>query len=102
MFTDHSVLSMTVNCELGTTPTKEQMFLLDSARRLHNLDFSKAPWLDVKKKLKSIDWSPLSRLASINPTLAHSWFLQQVLPILENLVPVRHVGKGLRNLTSLF
>ena len=94
MFTDHSVLSMTVNWELGSTPTKEKMFLLDSARRLHNLNFNKAPWLDIKTKLKSVDWSPMSRLASINPTLAHSWLLQQVLPILENLVPAKQVWKG--------
>ena len=94
VFTDHSVLSIMVNCKLETTPNKEQMFILDSARRLNKLDFSKAPWLDIKKRLKSVDWSPLSRLASVNPTLAHSWFLQQILPILENLVPVKKIGKG--------
>ena len=94
VFTDHSVLSIMVNCKLETTPNKEQMFILDSARRLNKLDFSKAPWLDIKKSLKSVDWSPLSRLASVNPSLAHSWFLQQILPILENLVPDKKIGKG--------
>ena len=93
-FTDHSVLSVEVNFKLGVPPKKEQMFLLDSARRLHKLDFTKAPWQDIRKKLNNVDWSPLPRLASVNPTLAHSFFLQQILPILENLVPARKLEKG--------
>ena len=70
------------------------MFLLDSCRRLRKLDFRKAPWPEIKQKLKGIDWSPMSRMARINPTIAHSWFLVQILPILENLVPVRMAGGG--------
>ena len=31
----------------------------------------------------------MSRLARSSPTIAHSWFLVQLLPVLESLVPVR-------------
>ena len=72
------------------------MFLLDSGRRLRKLDFRKAPWPEIKRKLKDIDWSPMSRMARCNPTIAHSWFLVQLLPILESLVPVR-CGTGGRS-----
>ena len=96
-FTDHKILSITVSFKLGVMPGKEEMFLLDSGRRLRRLDFSKAPWPDIRVKLKDIDWSPMSRLARASPTLAHSWFLLQILPILEKLVPNRKEGVGGRS-----
>jgi hypothetical protein len=46
-FTDHSVLSVEVNYKLGVPPNKDRMFLLD--RRLHKLDFTKAPWPDIRR-----------------------------------------------------
>ena len=39
----------------------------------------------------------MSRLANSNPTLAHSYFLTKVLPILERLVPVKASGGGGRS-----
>ena len=97
LFTDHKILSIKVNFKTGVRPRKEEMFLLDSGRRLRKLDFKKAPWPEIRKKLKDIDWSPMSRLARVSPTLAHSWFLVQVLPVLEGLVPVKRVCSGGRN-----
>ena len=70
------------------------MFLLDSGRRLRKLDFKKAPWEDIRRKLKDIDWSSMSRLASVSPTFAHSLLLIKILPILEALVPVRRDSGG--------
>ena len=96
-FTDHKILSIKVSFKLGVKPAKEEMFLLDSGRRLRRLDFTKAPWTDIRTKLKDIDWSPMSRLARVSPTIAHNWLLVQILPILESLVPARKLGDGGRN-----
>ena len=81
-FTDHKILSIKVNYKLGKKLTKDEMFLLDSGRRLRKLDFAKAPWPDIRENLKNIDWSPMENLSKVSPTVAHSWFLVQVLPIL--------------------
>ena len=96
-FTDHKILYVKVNYKLGRKPDREEMFLLDSAKRLKLLDFAKAPWPDIRKALKAIDWSPMESLARASPTIAHSWLLTQVLPILERLVPARKKGGGGRN-----
>ena len=42
-FTDHMAVTVGVNYTLGKPPPKQKMSLLDSARRLKVLDFSKAP-----------------------------------------------------------
>ena len=96
-FTDHKILYVKVNYKLGRQPDREEMFLLDSAKRLKLLDFAKAPWPDIRKALKAIDWSPMESLARASPTIAHSWLLTQVLPIMERLVPARKKGGGGRN-----
>ena len=36
----------------------------------------------------------MSKLSRVSPTLAHTWFLVQVLPILENYVPRKCKGGG--------
>ena len=96
-FTDHKIVTVTVNYQLGKEPVKEKNYLLDSACRLGKLDFSKAPWPEIKKELKELNWSTMSHLASKSPTLAHSWFLYQLIPVLERLVPERRVILGGRN-----
>ena len=96
-FTDHKVLSVKVNYLLGKKPIRDEMFLLDSGCRLRKLDFSKAPWPNIRRELGKLDWSPISKLATVSPTLAHSWFLYQILPVLESLVPKRREGGGGRN-----
>ena len=95
--TDHSGMSIHVNYKLDKKTVKEETFLLDSARRLRKLDFRKAPWQDISRSLRDIDWSPMKGLAMISPTVAHSWLLLQVIPILERLVPTRKQIRGSRN-----
>ena len=67
----HNILSIDVNYELGHKPVKEHMFLLDSARRLKELYFSKAPWKEIWTKFAAVDWSPMSYLARGSPTPSH-------------------------------
>ena len=93
-FTDHAVLTIGVNYKLGAKPIRSESFLLDSANRLKKLDFNKASWPDIKAELAKISWSPMAKLAKSSPNIAHSWFLCQILPILEKLVPMRSVGGG--------
>ena len=81
-----------MNYELEKQPAREQMSLLDSGRRLKKLDFSKAPWTSIRRELANINWTPMSSLATKSPTLAHSWLICQILPILERLVPLRTPG----------
>ena len=54
-FTDHNILTVKVNFKLGVKPEREEMYLLDSARRLKLLDFTKASWADINKQLSLID-----------------------------------------------
>ena len=95
--TDHSVMSIHVNYKLDKKPVKEETFLLDSARRLRKHHFREAPWQDISRSLRDCDWSPMKGLAMISPTVAHSWLLLQVIPILERLVPTRKQIRGSRN-----
>ena len=88
-FTDHKVLAITVTFHSGRNLEKDEMFLLDSCKRLRKLDFRKAPWPEIKSKLREVDWSPMARLARLSPTIAHSWFLVKLLPVLEGLVPTK-------------
>ena len=81
-----------MNYKLEDKPVKEECFLLDSARRLRKLEFSEAPWPEIKCDLGKINFSPVSKLASSSPTLAHSWFLCLILPVLEKLVPAKLVS----------
>ena len=88
-FTDHKVLAITVTFHNRRNMEREEMFLLDSSRRIRKLDFRKAPWPEIKSKLRTVDWSPMARLARLSPIIAHSWFLVKLLPVLEELVPTR-------------
>ena len=77
-FTDHSIVTVNTNLSLGKKAERKDTFLLDSGRRLRQLDFNKAPWPAIKKELQQVNWS---KIACKSPTAAHSWFLCQVLPI---------------------
>ena len=90
MFTDHNIVTVNVCYQLGQRHNKDESALLDSARRLHMLDFSKAPWSDIRRELSKVNWALMESLASKNYTIAHSWFICQILPILEKLVPSRN------------
>ena len=52
-----------MNYQLDKKLKREKTSLIDSGRRLRLLDFTKAPWPDIRKELKEVGWSPNSRLA---------------------------------------
>ena len=92
-FTDHSVVKANTTYVIGDEVMKEPQFLLDSGRRLKELDMSKAPWLEIRSRLKQVDWAPMRELAKQSPTAAHSWFIDTtLLPLLEEIVPSRQRG----------
>ena len=86
-----------MNYLLEQKPVKEEMTLLDSACRLRKLDFAKAPWQNIRQELAKLSWATMSSLAKSSPTLAHSWFLHQIIPVLERLVPAKSSGGQGRN-----
>ena len=90
---DHSVITANTTYSHDCQATKEEQFLLESGRRFKKLDFSKAPWPDIQKRLKKIDWTPIEILAKENVVAAHSKFMDIILPILEGLVPPKVTGK---------
>ena len=51
----------------------------------------------ITGRRKNFKTSPMSKLARSSPTLAHSWFLCQILPVLEKLVPAKLVSSGGRS-----
>ena len=57
------------------------------------LDFSKAPWPSVQTRLSQINWGPLETMAKDDVTAAHALFIDTVLPVLEELVPQKLIGK---------
>ena len=71
----------------------EEVHLLDSGRRLKKLNFSKAPWPEIKTELTQLDWQPMEKLAKESPVSAHAWFLDKLIPILEKLVPLKKPKK---------
>ena len=91
--TDHSVVTATTTFRMHTEPDKEDTFLLDSGRRFKKLDFSKAPWSALQTKLADIVWSPLQLLDMDDVTGAHVLFIDTILPVIEELVPEKVVGK---------
>ena len=66
------------------------MHLLDSAQRLRKLDFSKAPWTEIRRKLKEVDWASMVKISQLSSTAGHSYMLFKLLPILEALVPLKN------------
>jgi hypothetical protein len=80
-FTDHSVVTAATSFKLEEEVIKEEQFLLDG-RRLRKLDFHKAPWPEVKTRLRQLDWEPLENMAKENVIAAHHLFMETILPIL--------------------
>ena len=91
--TDHCVVTASTTYNMAKEVFKERNFLLDSGRRFHQLDFAKAPWPEIKRRLGLIDWQPVESLARTDVTAAHSLFVESVLPVIEDLVPLKKVGK---------
>ena len=53
--TDHCVVTATTSYRIASEEIKERNFLLESGRRFHMLDFSKAPWDEIKRRLRQVD-----------------------------------------------
>ena len=98
-FSDHKVISVNLTSSLSRQPQKPEIYLLDSARRLKKLDFKEAPWIEIRRHLKDIDWGEMTKISRYSPTAAHNYMLFRILPILENYVPKKKVGKGTRSRT---
>ena len=94
MFTDHKIVILNVAYILAQKPQYEEMSLLDSGHRLKKLDFCKADWSVIQQELSRVDWTPMKLLAKRNVTVAHSWFIQHLLSVLEKLVPLRMIKQG--------
>ena len=90
---DHSVVTATTSFSLSREADKEEVFLLESGRRLRQLDFSKAPWPKVRARLAEVDWGPMEDAAEHNVTAAHDIFMDNIILVLEDLVPVKKKGK---------
>ena len=80
--TDHCVVSATTSYRQGREVKKEESYLLDSGKRFKLLDFSKAPWSEIKEKLSEVNWEGLESLAEKDVTAAHALFIDTILPVL--------------------
>jgi hypothetical protein len=88
-FTDHSIVKASVSFKLEAEKDLEETHLLESGKRLKKLNFNKAPWPEIQKQLKLIDWEQMKAQAKESPSAALSLFMDMVIPILESLVPLR-------------
>ena len=96
-FSDHKLLSVNLTTNYNKCPQKPETFLLDSARRLKRLDFNKAPWGELRRTLREVDWDPMVRIAKCSTTAAHNYMLYRLLPILEECVPLKSSSKRARS-----
>ena len=58
------------------------------------MDFAKADWGQVSTQLKNVDWTPMEGL---DPTDSLSMFFTLVLPILEEVVPMKKLPRKKRS-----
>ena len=59
-FTDHRVVIATTTYTLGRAePIMDEVHLLESGRRMKQLNFNKASWPEIKTELGTIDWTPM-------------------------------------------
>ena len=87
-FTDHNLVLAHTSFKLEKNNScLEEQFLCQTGRRYSALDFHKAPWEEVCDQLSKVCWKPMQALTTSNPNEALSWFHDQVLGVLENLVP---------------
>ena len=91
-FTDH-IVTASVSFQLETEKVAEETHLLESGKRLKRHNFNKAPWPEIQKQLSVIDWEPMKDQAKLGPVAALSWFMNQIIPLLESLVPLRNSTK---------
>ena len=88
-FTDHLLVTLRVNYELDKPPERASEFILDSARRISCLNFHEASWQIIREELSQQNWSKMKDIAKINPTVAHSYMLSILIPVLERNIPLK-------------
>ena len=74
---------------------KERKYLLPSGKRFHDLDFSRAPWADIKGKLRQVDWSTMEALAKTDVTAAHAIFVETISKAVHLLQVQQKIEKEL-------
>ena len=75
----------------------EESHMLDSGRRLKKLNFHKAPWPEIQTELRKLDLAPMEDMAKESPVAAHAWLMDQIIPLLEKLLPLEGPKKKGRN-----
>ena len=92
-FSDHKLVIACTSFDIGTEPDKKEVHLLECGKRLKQLNFNKAQWVEVQAELSEIDWSDLEQAAETSPTQALSVFLEEIVPVLERHVPIKQGKK---------
>ena len=86
-FTDHRLVVAHSTYQLGRQEeSKDDVHLLETGKRLKQLDFYKADWNKLRTELKKIDWTAMELM---EPVTALAYFFETVLPVLEVTVPAR-------------
>lgn len=57
-FTDNSIVSASVSYKLEKEIDLEESHLPDSGHRLKRLNFTKAPWPEIRNEFRKLDWKP--------------------------------------------
>ena len=86
--TDHNIVTATTSFKVSKEVFKERNFLLESGRRFHQLDLSKAPWSEIKRRLGNIDWGEMETLAKTDVVAAHT-HLKLYYLFWRNLSPMK-------------
>ena len=86
-FTDHRLVVAHSTYQLGRQEeSKDDVHLLETGKRLKQLDFYKADWNKLRTESKKIDWTAMELM---EPVTALAYFFETVLPVLEVTVPAR-------------
>ena len=92
--TDHNIVTANVSYRTAKTLEIKEKHLLECGRRLKQLNFNKAPWVEIKAELSELDWSDMEVASETSATKAFDIFMEEIVPILERHVPVRKGCKG--------
>ena len=94
-FTDHGVVTCGTSLNTGDKViNREKSYLCETGHCFGSLDFNKAPWLEVRQELAALEWSGFKEAAYENPTKALNQYNDQVLIVLEKLVPAKKDWQG--------
>ena len=92
-FTDHRIVKASVSYKLERGIEAKKTHLLEWGRRLKQLNFHKAAWVEIQAELSEIDWTEMEEAGKISPNSALKIFLEELLPLLERHVPVKKKKK---------